>query len=78
MMNDEASILGLTTLRCHDQYTHNHSVNVSLLSMALGTSRLPENRVGRPQLAPISRFGKANIPMEVLNKLSEFTDETGS
>jgi HD-GYP domain-containing protein (c-di-GMP phosphodiesterase class II) len=77
MMNDEASLLGLTTLRCHDQYTHNHSVNVSLLSMALG------NRAGYPKVeladlglaALFHDLGKANIPMEVLNKPGEFTDE---
>ena len=49
MMDDEATVLGLTTLRCHDQYTHNHSVNVSLLSIALGQSRrLSESGTGRP------------------------------
>lgn len=77
MINDEASLLGLTTLRCHDQYTHNHSVNVSLLSMALG------NRAGYPKIeladlglaALFHDLGKANIPMEVLNKPGEFTDE---
>lgn len=77
MMNDEASLLGLTTLRCHDQYTHNHSVNVSLLSMALG------NRAGYPKVeladlglaALFHDLGKANIPMDVLNKPGEFTDE---
>lgn len=77
MMNDEASLLGLTTLRCHDQYTHNHSVNVSLLSMALG------NRAGYPKVelaelglaALFHDLGKANIPMEVLNKPSEFTED---
>lgn len=77
MMNDEASLLGLTTLRCHDQYTHNHSVNVSLLSMALG------NRAGYPKVeladlglaALFHDLGKANIPMEVLNKPGEFTEE---
>lgn len=76
MMNDEASLLGLTTLRCHDQYTHNHSVNVSLLSMALG------NRAGYPKVeladlglaALFHDLGKANIPMEVLNKPGEFTE----
>jgi HD-GYP domain-containing protein (c-di-GMP phosphodiesterase class II) len=77
MMNDEASLLGLTTLRCHDQYTHNHSVNVSLLSMALG------NRAGYPKVeladlglaALFHDLGKATIPMEVLNKPGEFTEE---
>jgi HD-GYP domain-containing protein (c-di-GMP phosphodiesterase class II) len=77
MMNDEASLLGLTTLRCHDQYTHNHSVNVSLLSMALG------NRAGYPKVeladlglaALFHDLGKASIPMEVLNKPGEFTED---
>ena len=77
MMNDEASLLGLTTLRCHDEYTHNHSVNVSLLSMALG------NRAGYPKVeladlglaALFHDLGKATIPMEVLNKPGEFTDD---
>jgi HD-GYP domain-containing protein (c-di-GMP phosphodiesterase class II) len=77
MMNDEASLLGLTTLRCHDQYTHNHSVNVALLSMALG------NRAGYPKVeladlglaALFHDLGKATIPMEVLNKPGEFSEE---
>ena len=77
MMDDEATVLGLTTLRCHDQYTHNHSVNVSLLSVALA------NRAGYPkrELADLGLaalfhdMGKSTIPMEVLNKPGEFTDE---
>ena len=77
MMDDEASVLALTTLRCHDQYTHNHSVNVSLLSMALA------NRAGYPKVeladlglaALFHDMGKSTIPMEVLNKPGEFTDE---
>ena len=77
MMDDETSVLGLTTLRCHDQYTHNHSVNVSLLSMALA------NRAGYPKMeladlglaALFHDMGKSTIPMEILNKPGEFTDE---
>ncbi|MEK7764459.1 MAG: HD-GYP domain-containing protein [Nitrospirota bacterium] len=77
MMNDESTVLGLTTLRCHDEYTHNHSVNVSLLSMALG------NRAGYPKVeladlglaALFHDMGKSTIPMEVLNKPGEFTDD---
>ena len=77
MVDDEATVLGLTTLRCHDQYTHNHSVNVSLLSMALA------NRAGFPKVeladlglaALFHDMGKSTIPMEVLNKPGEFTDE---
>jgi HD-GYP domain-containing protein (c-di-GMP phosphodiesterase class II) len=77
MMDDEATVLGLTTLRCHDEYTHNHSVNVSLLSMALA------NRAGYPKVeladlglaALFHDMGKSTIPMEVLNKPGEFTDD---
>ena len=77
MVDDETAVLGLTTLRCHDQYTHNHSVNVSLLSMALG------NRVGYPKvdladLGLASLFhdvGKCAISLDILNKPGEFTNE---
>lgn len=77
MVDDEATVLGLTTLRCHDQYTHNHSVNVSLLSMALA------NRAGYPKVeladlglaALFHDMGKSTIPMEILNKPGEFTDD---
>ncbi|MGH7216764.1 MAG: HD-GYP domain-containing protein [Nitrospiraceae bacterium] len=77
MVDDEAAVLGLTTLRCHDQYTHNHSVNVSLLSIALA------NRVGYPKVeladlglaALFHDMGKSTIPMDVLNKPGEFTDD---
>ena len=77
MLDDEATVLGLTTLRCHDEYTHNHSVNVSLLSIALA------NRAGYPkgELADLGLaalfhdMGKSTIPIEVLNKPGEFTDE---
>lgn len=77
MMEDESIVLGLTTLRCHDQYTLNHSVNVALLSIAIG------NRVGFPKPALVDvglaglfhDIGKVGIPLEVLNKPGEFTEE---
>lgn len=77
MMQDEATLLGLTTLRCHDQYTHNHSVNVALLSIALA------NRAGYPKIeladlglaALFHDMGKSTIPLDVLNKPGEFTED---
>ena len=77
MLYDEGALLGLTNLRCHDEYTHNHSVNVSLLSVALA------NRVGYPkkELADLGLaalfhdMGKASIPTTILNKPGEFTNE---
>lgn len=77
MKYDEATMLGLATLRCHDEYTHNHSVNVCVLSLALA------NKAGYPRTdladlglaALFHDSGKASIPLEVLNKPGEFTDE---
>lgn len=77
MMQDESTLLGLTTLRCHDQYTHNHSVNVALLAMALG------NRAGYPKVeladlglaALFHDVGKCAIALDILNKPGEFTQE---
>jgi HD-GYP domain-containing protein (c-di-GMP phosphodiesterase class II) len=77
MMQDQSTLLGLTNLRCHDQYTHNHSVNVALLSMALG------NRAGYPKVhladlglaALFHDVGKCAISLDILNKPGEFTKE---
>jgi HD-GYP domain-containing protein (c-di-GMP phosphodiesterase class II) len=77
MMKDESTLLGLTNMRCHDQYTHNHSVNVALLSMALG------NRAGYPKVdladlgmaALFHDVGKCAISLDILNKPGEFTKE---
>jgi len=40
LLKDPMTVLSLSTLRAHDEYTQNHSVNVALLSMALA------NRIG--------------------------------
>src|SRR5439155_1725521 len=36
VLNNEASLMGLTTLRDYDEYTFTHSVNVCIFSVALG------------------------------------------
>ncbi|MBM4126241.1 MAG: HD domain-containing protein [Nitrospira sp.] len=77
MMQDEPAMLGFATLRCHDQYTQKHSVNVALLSIALA------NRAGYPKVeladlglaALFHDMGKSSIPLDVLNKPGEFTEE---
>lgn len=73
----ETNLIGLTTIRCHDEYTYNHSVNVCILSLAVG------QRIGlsKPKLCELGMaalfhdIGKSEIPLEVLNKPSEFTPE---
>ncbi|MES2525421.1 MAG: HD domain-containing phosphohydrolase [Gemmatimonadota bacterium] len=70
ILTDPSSMMGLTTLREFDDYTFVHSVNVCILSIALG------RRIGlsRTQLldlglaALMHDIGKARLPLEVLNK----------
>ena len=77
MKYDESILLGLTTLRCHDEYTHNHSVNVCVLSLALA-NRVGYSKVDLADLGLAALFhdsGKSSIPLEVLNKPTELTED---
>ncbi len=77
LLEDEHLLLSLTALKDYDEYTYHHMVNVSVLSMALGL-RLGLNRMALTELGLAALFhdiGKIQIPNEVLNKPSSFTDE---
>ena len=77
LLKDPATVLGLTTLRSHDEYTQNHSVNVALLAMALG-NRVGYSKVDLADLGLSALFhdlGKCAVPLEVLNKPGAFTPE---
>jgi putative nucleotidyltransferase with HDIG domain len=77
IIENEAFILGLTNIKNHDEYTLNHSINVCLLSMALGR-RLGLDKKELLNLG-ISAFfhdiGKLDTPLEILNKPGKLTDE---
>jgi HD-GYP domain-containing protein (c-di-GMP phosphodiesterase class II) len=72
VLNNETSLMGLTTIRDYDEYTFTHSVNVCIFSVALG------RRVGFTRLqlydlglaALMHDIGKARIPIDILNKTS--------
>lgn len=72
VLNDETSIVGLTTIRDYDEYTFTHSVNVCIFSVALGKklgfSRLQLYDLGLTAL--LHDVGKARVPIEILNKTS--------
>ena len=77
MLKEESTLLGLTSLRAYDEYTYNHSVNVSILSIAMG-QRLGYHRRELSELGMATLFhdiGKIDLPIELLNKPSEFTPE---
>lgn len=77
MLQDESTILGLTTLKSYDEYTYNHSVNVSILSIAMG-QRLGYSRRELGDLGIATLFhdiGKIDMPIDLLNKPTDFTPE---
>jgi len=70
VMEDESILLGMTTIKNYDEYTFNHSVNVSIYSLAigrhLGFSKRILTELGITAL--LHDIGKAKIPRETLNK----------
>ncbi len=73
----ETNLLGLTTIRCHDEYTYHHSVNVCILSLALG-QRVGLSKQKLCELGMAALFhdiGKSEVPLAILNKPSEFSRE---
>jgi HD-GYP domain-containing protein (c-di-GMP phosphodiesterase class II) len=70
VLNNETSLMGLTTIRDYDEYTFTHSVNVCIFSVALGKklglSRLQLYDLGMTAL--LHDMGKARVPVEILNK----------
>ncbi len=69
VLNNETSLMGLTTLRDYDEYTFTHSVNVCIFSVALGRT-LGFTKVQLYDLGIAALFhdvGKSRVPLEVLN-----------
>lgn len=75
LSKDDAILLGMSTVRDHDDYTYTHSVNVALLSLCLGKriglSRISLSWLGISGL--VHDLGKVEIPQEILNKPGKLT-----
>ena len=77
IVDNEAFVYGLTNIKNYDEYTLNHSVNVCMLSIALGR-RLGLNRSELVDLGMSAFFhdlGKLDTPLEILNKPDRLSDE---
>ncbi len=77
VVEDESILLGMTTIKNYDEYTFNHSVNVSIYSLAIG-KRLGFSKKTLTELgitALLHDIGKSKIPREVLNKPGPLNDE---
>jgi HD-GYP domain-containing protein (c-di-GMP phosphodiesterase class II) len=76
VLNNETSMLGLTTLRDYDEYTFTHSMNVCIISVALGR-KLGFSKVQLCDLgmtALLHDVGKARVPPEILNKAGKLDE----
>lgn len=76
ILTDSASLVGLTTLRDFDEYTFVHSVNVCILSVALGR-RLGLSKIQLLDLglaALLHDIGKSRVPIDLLNKRGELDE----
>src|SRR5262245_21304570 len=77
IMRHEYSVVGLTALRDHDEYTYAHCVNVSVLSIGMGQA------LGQPRqvladlgvAALLHDIGKIAVPGDVLRKPAKLTNE---
>jgi len=77
ILNEETSLIGLTTLRDYDEYTFTHSVNVCIFAVALGR-KLGLTRLQLYDLgvcALMHDIGKSRVPIEVLNKPTGLTED---
>lgn len=77
LLEEENLLIGMTAIKDYDEYTYHHSVNVSILSVALG-QRLGMNKKMLTELGLVALFhdiGKIDIPNEILNKASSFTED---
>ncbi len=76
VLNNETSIVGMTTLRDYDEYTFTHSVNVCIFSVVigqkLGLSKLQLYELGLGAL--FHDIGKQRIDAAVTNKASALTE----
>ncbi len=77
MHGDQQMLLPLLQLRQFDEYTTTHSLNVSVLTMALaehlGLSSSDVRTFGVAGL--LHDLGKVRVPLEILNKPGKLTDD---
>ncbi len=76
LVEEEFSLLGMAAIQNFDPYTFQHSVHVSILSMAMGQRLgLPRNDLAVLGVSAMFHdMGKTRVPKEVLQKPGRFDD----
>ena len=77
LLQDPAAVLGLTAIKGHDDYTLNHSINVCILAISLGTALgLTQDDLRSLGLAALLYdIGKVRVPEDVLMKSGPLTSD---
>jgi len=73
---DESFMLGMTNIKNYEEYTLNHSINVTILAICFGR-RLGLEKKELVELGMSAFFhdiGKLEIPLEILNKKGKLDD----
>jgi putative nucleotidyltransferase with HDIG domain len=80
LLQDPAAVLGLTAIKGHDDYTLNHSINVCILAISLGSALgLDKEQIRSLGLgALLYDIGKVRIPEDILTKAGPLTAEEWS
>ncbi len=70
IISDDQVMIGLSTLRDHDDYTYVHSMNVAILAITLGHYiGIPKQALATLGLCGLFHdLGKIKVPLEILNK----------
>lgn len=75
--SNNALAFDINMLKCSDEYTFKHSVDVATMAMIIAKEHGMDNKsiheIGIAGL--LHDMGKANIPLEVLNKNGQLTDD---
>ena len=76
LLEDNRALFNVSELKTHNQYTYNHSYNVSVLSVATGLAMglAQEDLCKLYMAAMLHDIGKRFIPNEILDKPSKLTD----
>jgi putative nucleotidyltransferase with HDIG domain len=77
IMQDEASLLGLASIKNYDEYTFSHCANVAIYAIALGQRiGIPKKQLSHLGMAALFHdIGKTGIPKEILNKPGKLSEE---
>ncbi len=76
ILENRDALVGLTTIKLYDEYTYVHSMNVAILSAALGSFlSFEKSQIAALSIAGLLHdIGKVNIPLDIINKPDALTE----